>query len=92
MSKNKPSMRSVERAHVERLKAMPCIVCGSDGPSDAHEPEQGMWFASIPLCRDCHIGPHNGIHGQRSIWRVQKLTELGALARLVEKLVQERFE
>ena len=35
---------------------------------------------TIPLCWDCHQGPH-GIHGDRSRWRLRKMTELDALDR-----------
>ena len=78
-SKNKPTPTTAERAHIERIKGMACVVCGAPGPSEAHEVEQGLWFLSMPLCADCHRGGHNGIHGQRRIWQVRRLTELGAL-------------
>jgi Pyruvate/2-oxoacid:ferredoxin oxidoreductase delta subunit len=86
-SKNKPAMTAVERAHVARIKEMDCAVCGDFGPSDAHEIEQGSWFTSIPLCRDCHMGAHNGIHGRKSIWRAMKKTELSVLNDTIKELV-----
>ena len=78
-SKNKPAMTAAERRHVARIKAMPCVVCGEAGPSEAHEIEQGLWYASIPLCSSCHRGT-NGLHGQRRMWAVMKISELQALA------------
>lgn len=78
-SKNKPNPTNDERAHIERIKSMCCIICGAAGPSDAHEPEQGLWFLAIPLCRDCHQGSVNGWHGQRRIWNVLKMDEQKAL-------------
>ena len=78
-SKNKHAMTKAEREYVDIVKQDPCIVCDRPGPSDAHEIEQGLWWTSIPLCRDCHTGSHNGIHGRRAIWTVKKLTELRAL-------------
>lgn len=78
-SKNKPRMTTAERAWVSSVKASPCIVCNAPGPSDAHEIRQGLWFTCIPLCRDCHTGSLNGWHGDRAIWHVKKLEELGAL-------------
>lgn len=78
-SKNKRPMTAAERRHVTRIKGMDCAVCGHAGPSDAHEIVQGAWFTSLPLCRDCHTGSHNGIHGERRMWAVMKLDELGAL-------------
>lgn len=78
-SKNKPRMTPAEREHVGRVKALQCSVCDAPGPSEAHEPEQGFWFVSIALCADCHRGSENGWHGRRTMWRVMKLDELGAL-------------
>lgn len=86
-SKNKAPMTDAERAHVDRIKSIPCIVCDAPPPSDAHELEQGLWWTSLPLCRDCHQGSHNGIHGQRRMWLVQKLTELKALNKLLALLL-----
>lgn len=89
ISKNKKAPTVAEKAHIERIKSMACIVCGASGPSDCHEIEQGLWYASIPLCRDCHMGSKNGIHGRRDMWRVMGLTETKALANTVERLVNE---
>jgi hypothetical protein len=41
----------------------------------------------LPLCKDCHQGAHNGIHGRQAIWKVKKLDELSALNQVVEGLV-----
>lgn len=85
-SKNKKAMTVAEREHVTRIKEMPCGVCETRGPSEAHEIEQGQWFTSIPLCEDCHRGSFNGIHGQQRIWKVKKLTELLVLNNTVRDL------
>jgi hypothetical protein len=77
-SKNKRAMDAAERVYVDLVKTLPCIVCAAAGPSDAHEPGQGMWFLSVPLCKDDHTGPH-GWHGDKSRWRVAKMTELRAI-------------
>jgi hypothetical protein len=75
-SKNKPSQTSAERRHVALVAALPCAVCGAAGPSHVHEPEQGMWWISMPLCAACHTGPE-GWHGNRQRWKLRKLfTEL----------------
>lgn len=68
-----------EKEYLAVIKSMPCGVCGRHGPSDAHHIEQGMQYTCIPLCRDCHQGNHNGIHGRRAIWNVYKKTELSVL-------------
>lgn len=78
-SKNKPPMTAAERRHVARVKQLPCSVCGAHGPSEAHEPVQGLWFVSIALCADCHRGEANGLHGRKVMWRLHKLDEWGAL-------------
>jgi hypothetical protein len=86
-SKNKKQMTAAERAHVERVKLLPCSVCGAEGPSDAHELKQGQWFSAVALCKDCHQGSRNGIHGQKAMWRVMKMDEVDALAVTVERLM-----
>lgn len=75
------------RAHLGRIKEMRCIVCDAQGPSEAHHVRQGDHFSCLPLCHDCHVGSHNGIHGRQAIWKVLKLDELSALNMLVERLV-----
>ncbi|MDE2098919.1 MAG: hypothetical protein KGL39_16820 [Patescibacteria group bacterium] len=71
-------MTKAEREHVQKIKELPCIVCGEPGPSDAHEPEQGLWFISVPLCKACHTGP-DGWHGTRLRWKLRKMDELKAI-------------
>jgi hypothetical protein len=85
-SKNKKPMRVSEEEHVARIKSMPCVVCDASAPSDAHELDQGQWFTAIPLCRDCHQGGFNGIHGQARIWAVKKMTELSALNETLRRI------
>lgn len=85
-SRNKPTPTKAERAHIERIRAMPCAVCEAAGPSEAHEIKQGQWFTSVPLCPDCHRGSLNGLHGQRNMWRVYRMDELDALAKTVEAI------
>lgn len=81
---------SFERVHLARIKEMDCGVCGASGPSDAHHVEQHMQFTCIPLCKDCHQGSHNGIHGRRSIWNVLKKTELSVLNDTIRQLTMGR--
>lgn len=86
---------SVEREHMLRVKELPCAVCGAPGPSDAHHILEGRTpgrkpsgFLCIPLCKDCHQGSHNGIHGMRRMWDVMKKTELGCLAETIRQLTE----
>lgn len=76
-----------ERKHLATIKEMDCIVCGAPGPSIAHHVRQHSQFTTLPLCEDCHVGNHNGIHRQQRIWKVKKLDELDALGLLYERLL-----
>lgn len=88
-SRNKPAMTAQERAHVCMIKEMACICCEAPPPCDAHEIEQGKWFLSVPLCRECHTG-YNGLHGTKAAWKVRKLTELGALNMALQRIFDGR--
>lgn len=78
-------LSKAERAYLASIKEMPCGVCDAAGPSDAHHIVQGLQYLCIPLCKDCHQGSHNGIHGRRSIWNVLKKTELSVLNETLRK-------
>lgn len=86
-SKNKKPPTQAERRHIERVKSLPCSVCDASAPSDCHEINQGQWFTSIALCKDCHQGGLNGIHGQKRMWAIKKMDELAALNVTVERLI-----
>jgi hypothetical protein len=90
-SKNKPAMTPAERAHVERVKLLPCSCCNEGGGegamSECHEIEQGLWWLSIALCADCHRGSFAGLHGQKRAWAVRKMTENKALAVTIQRLM-----
>jgi len=64
-----------ERAHLARVKELPCSVCGAPGPSEAHHIKQGLQF-----------GPVMGWHGQKRAWAVRKLDELDALNETIRNL------
>jgi hypothetical protein len=76
-----------ERLHIARIKEMACGVCGQSGPSDAHHIKQHNQYLCIPLCKDCHQGSFNGIHGQARIWSVMKLDEMTVLNLTLAKLL-----
>ena len=82
-SKNKPSPTKAEAAHIARIAAMPGVVCDEPGPSEVHEPEQGLWFVSMPLCPACHRGPQ-GWHGDRLRWKLRKMDVLMAINATIE--------
>lgn len=84
---------SKARDHIGRVKELDCGVCGASGPSDAHHILEGRtpgrkspdWL-TIPLCKDCHQGSVNGIHGQRRMWLVTKSSEAQILNDTLEAL------
>lgn len=85
-SKNSKALTPAERTHLEAVKWLPCSVCDSPGPSDAHHINQGQHFTAVALCKDCHMGSDNGWHGRKAMWRVMKLDELGALNITLQRL------
>lgn len=76
-----------ERAHMQRVKELACSVCDAPGPSDAHHIEQALQFCVVALCKDCHQGSHNGIHGRRAMWKVKRMDELAALDVTIRRLL-----
>lgn len=76
-----------ERAHLARVKELPCSVCDTPGPSEAHHIKQGLQYTCVALCESCHRGQINGLHGQRRMWAVRKMDELDALDVTVARLM-----
>ena len=85
-SKNNATPTKSERAHIARIKQLPCSVCDAPGPSECHEIKQGAWWVSIALCADCHRDSFNGLHGQKRMWKIMKLDEIDALAITIARL------
>jgi len=85
--------RITSRSHIERIKQMDCCLCGASGPSDAHHIREGQGMSqraddmlAIPLCKPCHQGPQ-GIHGDRTMLRVMKTSELDLLAVTLRRII-----
>lgn len=83
---NSKNISAKARQHIGLVKALDCSVCDAEGPSDAHHIEQGLHFAVVALCKDCHQGSNNGWHGRRVLWKIKKMTELDALNVTIERL------
>ncbi len=83
-------MNKSEENHIMRIKNMPCGVCGAYPPSDAHHIlENGTrvgHYVVIPLCKSCHQDSHNGIHGEKAMWRIYKKTELIVLGDVIKRI------
>jgi hypothetical protein len=90
-SKNKPAPTKEEKEHIERIASMPCVVCEKAPPSEVHEPIQGAWWLSIPLCALHHRDEKQGLHGARfGQWKLNKWDqqpELWALNETVRRLM-----
>ena len=83
-------LNEAERAHLFKVKQLPCSVCDAPGLSEAHHIEQHMQYTCIPLCESCHRSSFNGIHGQARIWKVKKKTEMSCLNDTIRKLVSSQ--
>ena len=78
-----------QRAHVLRVKELPCSVCDAPPPSDAHHIKQHRQYTVVALCKDCHQGSLMGWHGQKRMWAIKKMDELDALNITIERLLDE---
>jgi cytochrome c5 len=76
-----------ERAHLARVKELPCSVCDAEGPSDAHHVRQGSQYTAVALCKECHQGSVMGWHGQKRAWAIRKMDELDALNVTLSRLL-----
>jgi hypothetical protein len=77
-SKNSKAHTRDESEHMALVKSVACVVCNAEPPSSAHHIEQGLHFTTVALCWECLQGKQ-GIHGDKTLWRIYKITELGAL-------------
>ena len=85
-------MTKSEAKHIVRVKNQDCAVCGQSAPSDAHHVmydrasgRKPGHFLTIPLCKSCHQGP-NGIHGDKALWKVYKISEMEALEQSLSRI------
>ena len=82
-------LNAAERRHLARVKELPCSVCDTPGPSEAHHFKQHRQYTCIALCYECHRG-YNGIHGTKAFWRIRKMDELDALDVTIRRLFDGR--
>ena len=61
---------------MRRVKALPCVICGSTPPSDAHHcihdrygSRKASDFDVIPLCKAHHQDGPEAIHNGKQTWR-----------------------
>lgn len=70
-----PAEIRAAKEHMARVKALPCVICGRAGPSDAHHCICGRFgtrrasdWQVIPLCKDCHQDGPEAIHRGKASW------------------------
>lgn len=83
--------------HMSRVRGLPCVLCAALGMpqashTTAHHIREGQGMAqrahdmlTVALCRECHQGPQ-GVHGDRTLLRIAKVSELDLLAITLEAL------
>lgn len=81
-------LNNKERQHLARVKELPCSVCDTPGPSEAHHVVQGLQYACIALCESCHRGSVMGWHGQKRMWSIKKMDEMDALNITIKRLME----
>jgi len=89
-------MTRLEKEHLDAVASLPCALCG-ESPVHVHHVREGQGMSqrasnwlTIPLCPSCHQGAA-GVHGDRSMLRVMKKSELDLLADTYEKLALDGF-
>ena len=87
-SRSKRAPSRAESDWLDLVAQTKCACCDETPTSrnEIHEVEQGNWYLSIGLCASCHRGPLLGLHGQRRMWAMRKLTEVQALAITVARV------
>jgi hypothetical protein len=83
------------RAHIARVKSLPCVICQKPGPSDAHHCIVGRYgtrkasdFDVIPLCKDHHQDGPEAIHNGKASWVAKHGPDHGYLD-LVERWLRD---
>lgn len=88
-TKNARAIDALESAYLADVKRIACRVCGAPPPSFAHHVKQGFHLAVCGICYECHQGS-GGIHGNKSRWRVARITELQAVNETVRAVLRLR--
>lgn len=85
-------MSAAGRRHLARVAQLPCCTCGAQ-PVEVHHVTEGktfgkrdkLHFCTIPVCQSCHSG-RLGIHGDKTMLRVAKRSELELLSETLETI------
>lgn len=83
------------RAHMHRVKQLPCVICRKPPPSAAHHvfherygSRKASDFETIPLCWACHQGP-DGVHEAKETWALINGFDFEFLAVVADQLTGE---
>lgn len=91
------------KKHLAQIAKMSCALCAhlglrQSGRTYIHHIRTGQGasqraddFLTIPLCYDCHQGTQ-GIHGDRTLWKVGKVDELDLLAKTIQRLEEVKHD
>lgn len=67
-----------DRAHLARVKSLPCVICNAPPPSDAHHCISDRYGtrkvgddATIPLCKRHHQDGTEAIHNGKASWEAK---------------------
>lgn len=94
----KRPLTKAESAHMGRISAMRCVCCyllsaQQETASQVHhiraDREERNHRLTIPLCEACHAG-RNGIHGDKALLRILKISEWALLAIVIGWLLETR--
>lgn len=97
ISAKKSRHKAAEKAlgaweHMAAVKALPCICCGAEAPSEAHHVTGDKMprsdFRVIPLCCACHRGP-DGYHNAKRAWVARYGRDCDMLARVAAMLYND---
>ena len=84
---------AAEKRHLGRVAQLPCCLCGADGVEVHHARtgeaagagQRAPDFLTLPVCPSCHRGS-KGLHGDKSMLRIRKKSEIALVAETLEKL------
>ena len=83
-----------EKAWLNLVSQTPCACCG-DMHEEIHHAREGCGMAqrsehwlAISLCVNCHRG-QLGVHGDKTMLRIKKMTEMDLLAETIKNVFKE---
>lgn len=86
-----------EQFWLDQVSQTPCVICGS-WPVEIHHAREGQGmgqrashFMVAALCSECHRSSL-GLHGDRTLLRIHKLSELDLVAKTNEQVVMRLAE